>query len=163
VSPGLIATTLLAVAYALWLRRRLGLVADAEHELRGPVTALALGVETLARAAGRPHGLDTDLARVRLALDDLSAARSGRRAAAAPQLRAAQALGNLVANAEEHGGGVVAVRSRRVGALLRLEVADRGRGMAIARRAAAEAGGSVDLRLRAGGSTAVLELPAPEA
>ncbi|MBA2506246.1 MAG: hypothetical protein H0V29_09915 [Thermoleophilaceae bacterium] len=154
---------LIAVGYVVWLRRRLALVADAEHELRGPVTALSLGIEALARAAGRPHGLDCDLARVRLALEDLGAARSGRRARASSELRSAQALGNLVANAEEHGGGLRSVSSRQVGSLLRLEVADRGRGMAIARRAAADAGGRVDLDLRPGGSLAVLELPAPEA
>lgn len=160
---GVVLAGLVAVAYALWLRRRLELVADAEHELRGPVTALAMGVESLARDAGRPHGLDCDLARVRLALEDLGAARAGRRAPAEPSLRAAQALGNVIANAEEHGGGVRAVRSRRVGSLLRLEVADRGRGMAIARRAAADAGGRVEVDLRPGGSLAVVELPVPEA
>lgn len=68
---------------AFALNRRLELVAQAEHELRGPLGALALGAR-----------LDNDdsLARVRLALDDLSAARRGGRVHRAGDLVALDGL-----------------------------------------------------------------------
>jgi signal transduction histidine kinase len=59
-------------------RRRLELVAQAEHELCGPVTALALAVESGANGSGT--SLDPELDRLRLGLADLRAARDGRRA-----------------------------------------------------------------------------------
>jgi signal transduction histidine kinase len=43
--------------------------------------------------------------------------------------RLAQASGNLIANAVEHGGGVVVVRCRCMAATVRLEVADDGPGL----------------------------------
>src|SRR4051794_7264700 len=101
-----------AATTARWvaLRRRLTLVARAEHELRGPLTTLLLALPPEAQC------LDTELARVRLGLADLAAARSGRRAPArrerltidgvavdADPDRLRQAVGNLVANAHEHG------------------------------------------------------------
>lgn len=62
-------------------RRRLELVGDADHELRGPVTALALALEGFARepSGRRPEvsALATELARLRAGLDDLAAARRG--------------------------------------------------------------------------------------
>jgi signal transduction histidine kinase len=67
------------------LRLRLELVARAEHELRGPLTAFSLALDA---ARGTPAGrrlalvLDAELARARAGLMDLAAARSGRRAAA---------------------------------------------------------------------------------
>jgi signal transduction histidine kinase len=98
------------------------------------------------------------------------------------RLRLAQACGNLVANAVEHGGGDVAVRARALGPTVRVEVTDagpglpapvpallararahrgrRGHGLAVAARVAARHGG----RLAAGpspqGARMVLELPA---
>ena len=147
---------LLMVALALRvvvLQRRLELVARAEHELRGPLTALLMACER-----GLPPG--AELARVRLGLEDLTAARSGRRTSAAHEAvdlfevtraaargaaavdwsagrtvartdprRLTQALGNLVANAAEHGRGPVVVRGRRAGARVRIEVVDRGPGI----------------------------------
>jgi len=74
-----------ATVAALVLARRLELALRAEHELRGPLTALTLGVEALRRepaARARAEALDAELARVRLALADLGAARAGRRAPA---------------------------------------------------------------------------------
>jgi signal transduction histidine kinase len=65
------------------LRRRLELVARAEHELRGPVTVLALGLELLRRdpaARRRARTLEVELERMRAGLADLNAARSGGRA-----------------------------------------------------------------------------------
>lgn len=66
------------------LAHRLELVAEADHELRGPVSALSLAVESLGRRpelSRRAQALDTHLDRLRLGLADLAAARSGRRAA----------------------------------------------------------------------------------
>lgn len=68
---------ILAFLLGLWvleLRRRLELVARAEHELRGPVTVVSL-------AAERMHArvLDAELERLRAGLADLAAARVGRR------------------------------------------------------------------------------------
>ncbi len=70
---------------ACWreLRRRRELVARACHELRGPLTAARLSLATIERRREAPperiSGLDLELRRAGLALDDLSAARNGRR------------------------------------------------------------------------------------
>ena len=138
------------------LRRRLELVARAEHELRGPVTVLSLTTERLRRDRSSEHHafpLESELARLCQGLDDLAAARHGARARPGrvatpapleamarsavagwaplfrrlgrsprvtweagpspvdmPRGRAAQALGNLLANAAEHGSGGVELR-----------------------------------------------------
>jgi signal transduction histidine kinase len=72
------------------LRRRLDLMGLAEHELRGPATALALACERMRRdpaAAHHAEVLDAQLDRLRAGLADLEAARLGRRAAARPLSR----------------------------------------------------------------------------
>jgi signal transduction histidine kinase len=93
--------------------------------------------------------------------------------------RLAQAVGNLIANAIEHGRGTIEVRPRCVDGRLRLEVRDggpglgrplaevlsgarggrgrRGRGLAIAAGIAGRHGGA--LTTAPGGSALVLELP----
>ncbi len=162
------------------LRRRLELVARAEHELRGPLTAVALAAESARR--GREVDLEAELARARIALDDLTAARRGRRVrtgrtdlerivrssaqawgaqvdwragAVSADGRVAQALGNLLANAAEHGDGGTRVVAERHRSRVRVRVAnERGRGLKIARDAARDAGGSLWL--------ATLDLPAAE-
>jgi signal transduction histidine kinase len=66
------------------LRRRLELVGRAEHELRGPATALALACERMRRDAGAAADaavIEAQLERLRAGLEDLAAARRGRRAA----------------------------------------------------------------------------------
>lgn len=66
------------------LHRRLRLVGRAEHELRGPATALALACERMRRDPGAaPHAvvLEAQLERLRAGLEDLAAARHGHRAA----------------------------------------------------------------------------------
>jgi len=234
----------------LELRRRLELVARAEHELRGPLTAVVLGAEALARAvraatpaegrdrrrlapeevgAGTPAAvrepdqavaaLESEVGRLRLSLEDLRAARNGRRAAprsemlsleeavrasaeswAAPAVRAggevsldwqagpvtlegdgrrlAQALGNVLANAVEHGDGRVRVSGRRSEVGVRVEVRDggpgfastpapdraagHGRGLAVAALAAREAGGQLRVESGTDGATVALDLPAVE-
>jgi signal transduction histidine kinase len=207
---------LLAVALLLELRRRSGLIHDAAHELRGPLTAISLGIEALRRqpaARRRAEALATELCRMEVAAEDVAAAAAGRRASAQPaelalkQLvrgsgeawqapaersggrvtfdwqagagsvradprRLAQAFGNLLANAVEHGGGEVVVRGRPVRDGVRIEVEDRGaavpmrraprrgRGLAIAARALEQAGGRLASFDRPGGGrVAVAELP----
>jgi signal transduction histidine kinase len=178
---------LVALALAVMvvrLRRRLELVARAEHELRGPLTAFAL----------QAPELEAELARARTALDDLTAARTGRRIASRPRSvdverllrssaaawgarlewcggetrvvaeegRLAQAVGNLLANAAEHGDGQVTVAARRAGGGLHVEVVnpERGRGLKIAAAAARHSGGRLALERGDGEFRATLELPA---
>jgi len=73
----------LALGAAYELRRRRELVARACHELRGPLTAVRLGLATMERRREAPAErlamLDLELRRAGLALDDFAAARSGRR------------------------------------------------------------------------------------
>jgi signal transduction histidine kinase len=195
----------LGAVLGLWvceLRRRLELVALAEHELRGPVAVVSLAAERMRREpAGRRYAqaLDTELERLRAGLGDLAAARSGRRrsgrarrseleplvrsgveawraagravrldwragraAVLADPGRLAQALGNMLANATEHGDGPVEVRAERVGGAVRVEVrnqTERGRGLGIAADAARDAGGSLRLARQDAAVVAALELP----
>jgi nitrogen-specific signal transduction histidine kinase len=145
--------------------------------------------------------------RLRVALDDLAAARRGHRARARPEpqdvkglafaiaggvgrqlstewdagmppvvadrARLAQALGNVLANADEHGDGPVELRGRRVPGAVRLEVRNRagvrrksakgrGRGLRIARSAVGGAGGTLDFRSDADRVVAAIELPVAE-
>jgi signal transduction histidine kinase len=72
----LVAAVAAGVAAVAWaeLRRRRELVARACHELRGPLTAAHLALH-----AARPAAVGEQLERAALALDDLAAARRGRR------------------------------------------------------------------------------------
>lgn len=166
----------MGLGWSLRLQRRLELVARADHELRGPLTAARLALHGLTRTAGGAApssvaALDLELCRATLALGDLTAARAGRRPAGraevvdvaalttsaeptwralaelfgaelrvAPppsgalvrieRLRLAQALGNLIANAAEHGGGRVTVRIEATAGRARIVIADDGPGLA---------------------------------
>jgi signal transduction histidine kinase len=212
---------------ASWFRVRLArhaeLVADAGHELRGPLCAARLGLHGLDDAE-RAAAVDLELRRATLALEDLVAASRGRRAGARPELvdvgallddgaeawrplaaafgaslsveplrgralvradpvRLAQACGNLVANAVEHGASPVRVRGRVVAGRVRVEVIDsgsglpepvsrlvarrrrgaaRGRGLAIAARIAAAHGGRLSSAPSSRGARLVLELPSAD-
>jgi two-component system, OmpR family, sensor histidine kinase MtrB len=199
------------------LRRQLRLVERAEHELRGPATALGLACERMRRErAGARHAamLRVQLDRLDAGLADLTAARTGRasvaraepselravaRAALAPwdtspgrvafgwlggpaparvdRRALAKALGNLVANAAEHGEGQIRVRGRTTPSGVRIEIRNRnrrtvraplrpprsipprGRGLRIAERAARQLGGRVLVDLGGAETVAVLELP----
>ncbi|MEA2394695.1 MAG: two-component system, OmpR family, response regulator [Solirubrobacteraceae bacterium] len=209
------------------LRRRAELVARACHELRGPLTAAHLALHAGARRGeGPPERLaavDLELRRAGVALDDLDAARRGRRggdreervdvgdllahqastwravastrgcelalvepaagaAVRGDRLRLAQAVGNLVGNALEHGSGRVELLGRSVGDRVRIEVADegpglpapvgdltrrarsgrgrRGRGLAIASDIADRHGGRLVAAPAERGTRMALELPA---
>jgi signal transduction histidine kinase len=151
-----------ALARLAGLRRRLELVARAEHELRGPAAALALACERMRReprAAQHAAALRAQLDRLEAGLSDLQQARGGRRGGSAPErveLRSAaraavapwdlepgavafgwlggpaparvdrralaKALGNLIANAAEHGEGEIRVRGRTTRAGVRIEI-----------------------------------------
>ena len=107
------------LAWRAWsLSRRLELVAEAEHELRGPLTALALGLESARRrgAGGLVGPFEHEVGRARLALADLGAARHGRRTPARP---APVALGPLLADA----AAAAEPGARAAGRALRLSVA----------------------------------------
>ncbi|MEJ7790297.1 MAG: HAMP domain-containing sensor histidine kinase [Thermoleophilaceae bacterium] len=221
---GWLAVLVLAVAL-LRMRHRLELVAEASHELRGPVTAISFAVASLRREPGglrRALAFEAELERMRAGLADLEAARSGRRPESRPTPigvdrlvrgaaagwrpaaqsnerrlrfrweggpvsvradsgRLAQAFGNLLANAVEHGSGPVELHGRREGGCVRVEVRDdgggvakpvpvgfstageRGRGLAIAARAVEEAGGTLSVERRPeGGTVASVELPIAE-
>src|SRR5215211_1901940 len=83
-----VAGWLLAVALVLELRRRARLVGDAAHEMRGPLTAISLGIEALRRqpaARQRAEALATELCRMEVAAEDVAAAAAGRRAPAQPR------------------------------------------------------------------------------
>lgn len=201
---------------------RMRLIAEAEHELRGPLQSIALAAEADARRMdaraerGRgdalrvdpphvdlPHvDLRPEIERARIALADLAAARSGRRADAeaepvrldrlvwrtatasdlaarrvgggvhldwsagpvtieANRGRLAQALGNLLANAVEHGGGHVRVVGRRTTRGVRVEVRDsgRGHGLAIAAKAVRDSGGRLTAAKAGDGTSIAIDLP----
>ena len=188
-------------------QQRLQLIAEAEHELRGPLQAIALAADADAR---RPDAACVDLRpeieRARMALADLAAARSGRRADAdaepirldrlvwrtatasdlaarragggvhldwsagavtiqANRGRLAQALGNLLANAVEHGGGHVRVVGRRTSRGVRVEVRDsgRGHGLTIAAKAVRDSGGRLTAAKAGSGTAVAIELPVIDA
>jgi signal transduction histidine kinase len=166
----LAAAALTRRALAKWLEA----VAEACHELRGPLAAVSLGVELGSRngmySIARMRAIELELGRAARALEDLEGRRVGgsrpgareqvdvgalladsveawRPGAAArgvelraewsgpngivrgDRLRLAQATGNLIANAIEHGGGDVDVRGRTGPDGVRIEVRDRGPGL----------------------------------
>lgn len=199
------------------------LAARASHEVRGPLTVALLALDGMVGRgeieADAALGLELQLRRARLGLEDLTAAVDGARApdrlapllvtallahaglawrpvaqargielsigpapagaaVVADQDRLAQALGNLLANALEHGAGPVAVRARALNGRLRLEVRDggaglqapirslsrrprggRGHGLAIAAAIAERHGGRLVAAPSAAGATVALELP----
>jgi hypothetical protein len=85
--------------------------------------------------------------------------------------RIAQALGNVMANAVEHGAGDVSVVASRTPDRLRIEVTNatrpdagdvrpgRGRGLDIAADAAADSGGTLTAAVGPRRASAVLDLP----
>lgn len=74
--------------------------------------------------------------------------------------RFAQALGNVLANAAEHGSGRIRVTGRAHNGGVRLQVRNRGRGLVIASEAAEEMGGSLSFEIVDHVAVATLDLPA---
>ena len=189
----LLAAVALCIIRVVLDARRMRLVAHAEHELRGPLQAIALAA---------PDVCGAEMERARIALADLAAARSGRRAQADAEVvrldrvvwraaagwdlaarragggvhldwaagpvsvradrgRLAQALGNLLANAVEHGGAQIRVSGRRTQRGVRVEVRDsgRGHGLGIAARAVRDSGGQLTAARAGAGTAVVIELP----
>ena len=211
-------------------RVRMEAVARACHELRGPLSAVRLGLE-LESAGGeltpaRLRAIDLELGRASLALDDLAATRlaaarrrprvlgscepvdlaqlladsveawrprairAGAELSVAwsgdarrvwgDRIRLAQATGNLIANAIEHGGATIQARGTATDRGARIEVLDdgpglpapvaelagwarggrgrRGRGLAIARSVARAHGGDLASASSERGARLVLEL-----
>jgi len=160
----------------------------------------ALALDDLARVHDRPHRalLSGDEVDIRELLSDSVEAWEATAAEAGVQLmarwsgpparvlgdrlRLAQATGNLIANAIEHGGGKVEVRGRLDGTSVRVDVVDRGpglpaplaeltrrarrgrswrgRGLTIAAAIAAGHGGRLGAAPAERGARLVLELPA---
>lgn len=223
----LLAVTGIGIAALIRLRlaRQADAVARACHEVRGPLTAVRLGLELGGRlrqlSQSRLQAIELELSRAAVALDDLSAGRALRIAAeavdiaelvtssveawrpvaasngttiilhasplplrvAGERLRLAQAVGNLLANAIEHGGGAVQVRLRHEAARACIEVMDdgpglpapidhllrrganrgragRGHGLGIVSAVAAAHGGRLAVAPSNRGARIVLELPA---
>ncbi len=219
---GLTVVALMLALSALMALQRLRLfAARASHEVRGPLTVALLALDGMVARGELAHdaarGLELQLRRARLGLDDLAAAPRGEQArdrlepvaitgllaqvalawrpvAAAQGVelrvaprpgavladrgRLAQAVGNLVGNALEHGSGPVEIRARTQGDRLRLEVHDdgpglaapigtltrrrrgaRGHGLAIAAAVAERHGGRLTAGPSDGGATVALELP----
>jgi signal transduction histidine kinase len=205
----------IAAAMMIAVRRMLGsrmeAVARACHELRGPLTAarlgLSLGRATLAlqdlddfgRASPRMRELEKldvlelmiDCKHASFGLADFMGATmmgswDGPRVSVwGDRLRLAQALGNLISNAIEHGGGLVHVCGVVGQATVRIEVSDegpglpapvaelsrrkrrggcaRGRGLAIVTAIAEAHGGRVVTAPADRGARVILELPLPPA
>jgi signal transduction histidine kinase len=74
--------------------------------------------------------------------------------------RFAKALGNVLANAAEHGSGDIRVTGRAHEGGVRLQVRNRGRGLVIASEAAEELGGSLSFEIVDDTAVATLDLPA---
>ena len=76
--------------------------------------------------------------------------------------RFAKALGNVLANAAEHGSGDIRVTGRAHNGGVRLQVRNRGRGLRIAAEAAEELGGSLSFEVVDDTAVATLDLPAAD-
>ena len=71
----------------------------------------------------------------------------------------AKAIGNVLANAAEHGAGDIRVTGRAHNGGVRLQVRNRGRGLSIASEAAEELGGSLRFEIVNDTAVATLDLP----
>lgn len=74
--------------------------------------------------------------------------------------RLMKALGNVVANAAEHGDGDIQVTGERQADRIRVQIRNRGRGLRIAAAAAEELGGRLSFEIDGEDAVATLELPA---
>lgn len=107
----------------------------------------AVEVSALARAAARPWNTTFEW-------------EGGPAPATLDRRRFAKALGNVLANAAEHGSGDIQVTGRAQDGGVRLQVRNRGRGLAIASDAAEELGGRLSFEIVDDTAVATLDLPA---
>jgi signal transduction histidine kinase len=139
---------------------------------------LRAGLEDLeaARGGGRPTSgaeahADTDAGNEPVELSSLTRAAAqpwetyfgwegGPAPATLDRRRFARALGNVLANAAEHGSGDIRVTGRAHNGGVRLQVRNRGRGLVIASEAAEELGGSLSFEIVDDVAVATLDLPA---
>ena len=130
------------------LRGGLGELEAARIGRPAPPELEAVEIESLVRAAAEPWrnaAFEWDGAPITARLD---------------RRRFAQALGNVLANAAEHGAGDIRVTGRAHDGGVRLQVRNRGRGLKIASRAAEELGGRLDFEIVDDTAVATLNLPA---
>ena len=142
------------------MRAGLGDLEAARGGRRAPPRARMVGMERLARrtAAGWRPSAQAAGRRLRFRWE------GGPAVVHADPRRLSQALGNLVANAVEHGSGPVELRGRRRDDTVVVEVIDggRGRGLSIAAEAVQEAGGRLELERGEHSTRAAVELPLAE-
>ena len=175
VSLGLLACVL--AGGLLWRRRCLSLVAQASHELRGPLQAALLGLHGLEDPGdgARLAAIDLELRRAARAVEDLSAAAGGRRAA---DSAADVELGDLLAEASvawelmaAHRGVGLVVEPSPVPVVVRADRLRLAQALAnLVANAVEHGGGEVRVRARAAGGHGRVEitdggpgLPAPVA
>jgi two-component system sensor histidine kinase MtrB len=113
----------------------------------GELDAVDTDVAALARAASEPWGTSFEW-------------EGGPAPAALDRRRFAKALGNVLANASEHGSGEIRVTGSGYNGGVRLQVRNRGRGLTIASEAAEELGGSLSFEIVDDTAIATLDLPA---
>jgi signal transduction histidine kinase len=113
----------------------------------GPEASEAVELSSLVRAAARPWegAFEWDGPPITTELD---------------RRRFAKALGNVLANAAEHGSGDIRVTGRAHDGGVRLQVTNRRRGLLIASEAAEELGGSLSFEIVDDTAVATLDLPA---
>ncbi len=104
-------------------------------------------LSALARAAATPWGTEFEW-------------EGGPVPASLDRRRFAKALGNVLANAAEHGSGDVRVTGRAHNGGVQLQVRNRGRGLRIASEAAEELGGRLSFEIVDDTAVATLDLPA---
>ena len=149
----------------LWWRRCASLVAQASHELRGPLQAALLGLHGLEDPGdgARLAAIDLELRRAARAVDDLSAAASGRRA---PETAHEVDLGGLLGDAgiawellAAHRGVGLVVEPAAVPLIVRGDRLRIAQALAnLVANAVEHGGGEVRVRARAANGRARLEV-----
>jgi two-component system, OmpR family, sensor histidine kinase MtrB len=128
-------------------RRATGEVPPAAPGAPLPDPAETVDLRNLARAASRPWGTSFEW-------------EGGPAPVNLDRRRFAKALGNVLANAAEHGSGDIRVTGHAHNGGVRLQVRNRGRGLSIASEAAEELGGSLSFEIVDDTAVATLDLPA---
>jgi signal transduction histidine kinase len=125
----------------------LGVARRASGPPVAPAAQEVVELSSLTRAASRPWATSFEW-------------EGGPAPASLDRRRFAKALGNVLANAAEHGSGDIRVSGRAHDGGVRLQVRNRGRGLVIASEAADELGGSLSFEIVDDTAVATLDLPA---